>query len=197
MKIPEENVMNSPQEFGQEPGQEPRTVPPPPVSFRRRDYYQEDSRTKSPALATIMSIMPGLGQVYVGYYQQGFINIVIVASLITLLSQGIGGAEPLAGMFLAFFWLYNLVDAARRATMYNQALAGLGPLELPSDIDVPSKGSLYAGILMIVIGGIVLAHTRFGLPLEWLERWWPAVLVIVGAYLVVRSYLDQKQQAQK
>jgi hypothetical protein len=196
MKITEENVMDSSPEFRQEPAQEPRVVvPPPPAGWRRRDYYPEDSRTKSPALATLMSLVPGLGQVYIGYYQQGFVNILTVASLITLLAQGLGAAAPLAGIFLAFFWLYNLVDAARKATMYNQALAGLGPLELPTHMEKPDrKGSLYAGILMMVFGIVVLAHTRFGLPLEWLERWWPSVLVIVGAYLVVRSVMDQRQK---
>ncbi len=193
--------MNTSQEFRQEPGPEPRvaapTPPTPPLAanWRRRDYYQEDSRSKSPALATLMSLVPGLGQVYVGYYQQGFINILVVAALITLLHRGIGDAEPLAGIFLAFFWLYNLVDAARRATLYNQALAGLGPLELPDEMEKPNrKGSLFAGVLLMVFGAVVLAHTRFGMPVEWLERWWPALLVIAGAYLVFRSVMDRKAE---
>ncbi len=181
------------------PGPEPRVAapatPPPAMApgLRRRDYYPEDTRTKSPALATLMSLVPGLGQVYIGYYQQGFINILVVASLITLLHRGIGDAEPLAAIFLAFFWLYNVVDAARRATLYNQALAGLGPLELPEDMETPNrKGSLHAGILLMVFGALILAHTRFGMPLEWLERWWPAVLVLAGAYLVFRSVMDRR-----
>ncbi len=190
--------MNNPQDFRQEPNQEQRVggpPPPPPYpqSWRRRDYYPDDSRTKSPALATLMSLMPGLGQIYIGYYQQGFINILVVASLITLLARGLGGAQPLAAIFLAFFWLYNLVDAARKATFYNQALAGLGPLELPEETHKPDKrGSLYIGVLLIVFGGIILAHTRFGMSLAWLDRWWPAVLILVGLFLLVRSYFDSK-----
>ncbi len=191
--------MNSSQENQQEPGHDPRGVAPPPLSgWRRRDYYPEDSRAKSPALATIMSLAPGLGQVYLGYYRQGFVNILVVASLITLLSQDLGAATPLAAIFLAFFWLYNLVDASRRATLYNQALAGLGPLELPSDLGRPEgEGSLYVGVLMMIFGAVALAHTRFGLPVEWLERWWPAVLVIFGAYLVARAVIDRMREEKK
>jgi len=153
-----------------------------------RQFVQTDQRAKSVALATVMSIMPGLGQVYVGYYLQGFTHILVVASLITLLNRGVGALEPLFGMFLAFFWLYNLVDAGRRAVYYNQALAGMDPTELPDAIPtVRGKGSLVGGVVMILFGLLVLAHTRFGLPLDWLEQWWPLALVLTGGYIVYRS----------
>ena len=44
---------------------------------------------KSPLVATLLSCMPGLGQIYVGYYQQGFINMLVVASTIAILSSGV------------------------------------------------------------------------------------------------------------
>jgi len=173
---------------------EPRVVTPP-VQYpgvRRREYYQDDSRSKSPALATLMSLVPGLGQVYVGYYQQAFINIMVVAALITLLSREIDTLAPFAGIFLVFFWLYNMVDAYRKAAFYNQALAGLGPLELPEEVQRPDrKGALYAGVLFIVAGAIALAHTRFGMPLDWLDRWWPVIFILTGAFLLYRSWADR------
>jgi hypothetical protein len=43
-----------------------------------------DPRRKSVALASILSCMPGLGQVYVGYYHLGFIYILVVTGLITI-----------------------------------------------------------------------------------------------------------------
>jgi TM2 domain-containing membrane protein YozV len=46
-----------------------------------------DPRRKSPLFATFLSAMPGLGQVYVGYYQRGFINAVVVGTLIALLTS--------------------------------------------------------------------------------------------------------------
>ncbi len=159
-----------------------------------RGYVQEDPRSKSPVLAALLSLMPGLGQIYVGYYVQGFTNIFIIASLIALLHHGVGDLEPLAGLFLAFYWLYNVVDASRRASFYNQALAGLGPMELPKDIEMPgTKGSLFGGVALIILGGLALAYTRFNVSMVWLERWWPAALVILGAYLVYKSYAAKKQ----
>ena len=45
-----------------------------------------DPRRKKPFLASVLSIMPGLGQVYVGYYKQGFVNAITVALLISFLT---------------------------------------------------------------------------------------------------------------
>ncbi len=185
--------MNSTQEAPRETGQAtgaPYSAP----SGSRGAYYREESRYKSPALATILSLMPGLGQIYVGYYQQGFINVLVVASLITLLARGETPLTPLLAMFLAFFWLYNLVDATRKATFYNQALAGLGPADLPAGFQAPSsRGALFGGILMIVAGTLAFAHLQYGMSLEWLERWWPIALVLTGAYLIYQSWAAKKK----
>ena len=76
-----------------------------------------DPRLKSPLLAMLLSCMPGLGQVYIGYYQRGFIHILVAASLIAFLSASghMNPLIPMASFFLAFFWLYNIVDAGRRS----------------------------------------------------------------------------------
>jgi hypothetical protein len=177
-----------------EVAQEPGSVQSPPPAALRRDFYRDDPRLKSPALAAVLSLMPGLGQVYIGYYQQGFINILIVATIIALLSHGVGSLEPLLGIFLGFFWLYNLVDAARKATAYNQMISGVGSGQMPEGEVLPgARGSLVGGAAMVIVGGIALAHTRFGMPLDWIERWWPMALVILGAYLLIQSYVSRKR----
>ena len=166
------------------------------LSWRNLASISEDPRSKSQAMAAILSLMPGLGQVYVGYYVQGFTNILVIASLITLLAHGIGDLTPLAALFMAYYWLYNVVDAARRAAYYNQALAGLGPMELPKDIEMPgSGGSLFGGVALIVLGGLALAYTRFNVSMAWLERWWPLALVIAGAYLIYKSWAARRKTA--
>ena len=166
---------------------------PPPIQAAqaprpaagRRDFF-DDPRRKSPALAFVLSLMPGVGQIYVGYYQQGFTNILVVGSIIAVLNSGMaGGAEPLFGIFLAFYWFYNVVDAWRRAEFYNNALAGIGPAALPDDFAVTSgRGTLAGGVALMLVGVIALSHTLFGVPLDWLEKWWPLALVGVGAWLI-------------
>ena len=155
-----------------------------------------DPRRKSPVLATLLSIMPGLGQVYVGYYQRGFIHAIVAAILITLLASGqLTSLIPLMGVFLGFFWLYNLIDAGRRATLYNMVLAGGEDIELPQDFKMPGiGGSIAGGLALLAIGLLFLLHTRFGMSLAWMEEWWPLALMGFGAYLLGKAIMEKRAE---
>jgi hypothetical protein len=184
------------------PHYEPRPQPahPQPQSHAPAQPYTAtgDPRQKSPFLAGILSMMPGLGQVYVGYYQRGFAHAIVVASLIALLnSRGFDDSPlfPLCGVFLAFFWLYNMIDAARRAILYNHALAGGSEISLPDDISLPSfHGSIAGGIAIAAVGLILLLNTRFGVSLAWVEDWWPAAILLFGVYLSWKGVEERRLQ---
>jgi Domain of unknown function (DUF5668) len=154
----------------------------------RRDRFVDDPRKKSVMLAIILSLMPGLGQIYVGYYDLAFRNILVICGLIAIIATGGAdhGLEPVVALFLAFFWLHNLVDAGRRASFYNQALAGVRPMELPEDIKAPQQTlrSFAGGVLLVAVGLLLFANTMFRIPLDWLARWWPLALVGAGAWLI-------------
>jgi hypothetical protein len=147
---------------------------------------------RSPFLASVLSVVPGLGQVYLGYYQLGFINAIVIATILTLLATGdLGPLIPLASVFMAFYWLYNIVDAGRRAIMVNEALAGRGTMELPKDYAAPGlKGSVLGGAVLVVIGVVVLSRTLFGVSLEWTEEWWPLAIILFGGYLIYKAKSD-------
>lgn len=163
----------------------------------RRDRFVDDPRKKSVMLAILLSAMPGLGQVYVGYYNLAFRNILVICGLSALLAtNAVRQLEPVVGLFMAFFWLHNLVDAGRRASFYNQALAGIRPMDLPEDMKAPQElGSLAGGVLLVAAGLTLFAHTMFYVPLDWLARWWPLALVVVGAWLIYQDRRS-KQPAQ-
>jgi hypothetical protein len=155
-----------------------------------------DPRRRAPVLAGLLSFLPGLGQVYVGYYARGFAHAVIVGSLISILAaEVIGeGAAPLFALFLVFFWLYNVIDAARKASLFNLALDGIGTIELPQDFPAPGfRGSIAAGLLLIGIGGIFLSSTLFGLSLDWIEAWWPVAPIALGAWLLARGIQERSK----
>ena len=156
--------------------------PPPQAPLPGRRY-------KSPTKAAWFSLGPGLGQVYVGYYLQGFINVVVVASLITFLSMPSSrGLEPFAGIFLAFFWVWNILDANRRAVHYNRAVDGLGGDMPPEDFQVPGTGgSMFGGVILMVLGVAFFLDLKFGISLEWIGEWWPLLLVFAGGFLVYRA----------
>jgi hypothetical protein len=142
--------------------------------------------------------MPGLGQVYVGYYRRGFIHAAVIASIITLLASGIGPMTPLFALFMAFFWLYNIIDAGRRAGFYNHAMAGGETMDMPSDFPTPGMGgSIIGGLILIGAGGIFLSHTVWDISLTWMEDWWPAGLILFGVYLMGKAIFDRAKSAEK
>jgi len=166
-------------------------VPPPPAAGQAPPYVERSQYRKSPALAAFLSIFPGLGQVYVGYYAIGFLHVLITASLITMLSSGAArGVEPLFGVFLAFFWLYNLVDANRRANQYNRALEG-NRGQVLDDLPDPLPGPVF-GIGLIVFGVIALMGTRFDFDFYWMREWWPLFVIAAGVWITWRNRVERR-----
>ena len=81
---------------------------------------------------------------------------------------------------------------AARATMYNQVLAGGEIPDLPQDFRMPGVGgSIVGGVVIMLLGAIILSHTAYDVPLDWLEDWWPAGLVLVGVYLLGKGILER------
>jgi hypothetical protein len=160
------------------------STPPPHESYGQQSQPQLER--KSPVTAAVLSCMPGLGQVYVGYYQRGFMNIAVAAGVIFLLNQyELREFQPLLGVFLPFFWIYNMIDAARCAHAVNRgAAAGVQP-ELPQlPAAVGGGGSVFAGVVLVGLGTLFLGRTVFDFSLEWLTTWWPLLLILIGARMI-------------
>ncbi len=180
------------------PEHDPHTAPQP-MPFAppagRPDYYR-DPRLKSPITATVLSLMPGLGQVYLGYTQLGFIHAGAAATFIALMSSNrLGPLEPFVGVSMAFFFLYNLVDAHRRAVLVNEAISRMETAPLPDGFGTVSFGGRLAfGVALILVGMLSLLNLRFGFSLAWLAEWWPVGLVLLGFYLVGRAVKDRAAQ---
>jgi hypothetical protein len=179
------------------PGPPPGPGAPPPwphAGPTHPPYGGWATGQKSPFVAGLLSsLMPGLGQIYLGYYQRGFVHALAVACIIASLCSGIAdGLVPLFAISLAFIYFYNIVDAARRASLYNHALAGMGPVAMPQDFKMPAgRPSLLAGALITLLGLIFLSHTRFDFNLDWLADWWPAVIVIIGANMILKALREK------
>ncbi len=144
---------------------------------------------KSTALATWFSLMPGMGQVYVGYYQKGFSYLATVAVVIALLNLNLADAlNAMLGIFLGFFWIFNMIDANRRANHFNRAMNGLTAETLPDEFETPGKmGSVPLGIILVIVGVLVILDLNFDVSLAWLENWWPLLLVGFGGWLIFKG----------
>lgn len=170
----------------------------PDTAESTRTPTAKDPMRRSPFLATILSFVPGLGQVYVGYYQLGFIHAIVISVILTLLATGdMGPLIPLLSVFMGFFWLYNVVDAGRRAVLVNEALAGRGDFELPKDFSTPGfRGTVLGGSILVAVGLLILSRTLFGVSLEWIGNWWPVAVVAFGAYLIFKARTDTTSRPQ-
>lgn len=144
-----------------------------------------DPRVKSPGFAAFLSIAPGLGQVYIGYYTRGAVLAAVTFTLF-IATEAVGGsAEPLFVFAGLFAWAFGIIDAGRLAALYNHAMEGSGAFELPGDFAMPRMGgSIGGGALLVLLGVVALSNTAFGLSLYWLESWWPLLPIAIGAYLL-------------
>ncbi len=170
-----------------------QSATPPTGWHPAQPYRTEDPRKVSVPLAMVLSLMPGLGQVYLGRYQNGFLNIIVVASLIALLNGNVGLLEPLLGLFLAFFWMFNIMDAGRQAHLWNQALLRL-EAPAPEALVQDRFGSLLTGVGLIGLGLIALAHKLFGFSLAWVAHWWPVALIILGILVVWKALTQDRTE---
>jgi TM2 domain-containing membrane protein YozV len=76
---------------------------------------------KNVTVATLLSLVwPGLGQAYVGKTNRALL-VMVVAVLLFFFTW------ILLWIPLLVFWIWNVRDANRRATQYNQELDGLRP----------------------------------------------------------------------
>jgi hypothetical protein len=144
---------------------------------------------KSAVLAGFLSaFMPGAGQAYIGYYASGFINIAVVAALISMLnSNAVRGLEPFFGLFLAFFWIFNIIDSVRKAKLYN--LHQIGAAETPAPTDSP----LFGGVALVILGLILTLAITFDLDMYWLEDVWPLFVLALGIYLLWRYQRTRRE----
>ena len=43
------------------------------------------------------------------------------------------------------------------------------------------------------MGLILLANTRFGVSLDWIEDWWPVAIIAFGGYLAYRAVQEKSE----
>lgn len=144
---------------------------------------------KRPILAALFSLFPGMGHVYNGLYLRGLVFFLLIASLMALIVRG----HALMGFTLAFFWLFNILDAYRQAVLINYGYAlDLGLTDLPRYPRAGQAGTV-AGVLLVLIGLFALADRYLAINLDWIFDLWPVGLILAGAWLIVGAFRDRRR----
>ena len=149
---------------------------------------------KSPILAFLLSFFfPfGAGPFYNGEVVKGFIYLVIFAGLCTM--QQHSEAQPFAGIVLGAFYIFQIIDSVNVANRINRrALVG-GDVEEEEAVLTPeaiTTGSIFWGVLLIALGGILLLGNFEVISYKTILDFWPVVVIVIGGKLIF-DYLSKK-----
>jgi len=152
----------------------PYTAPaPPPVP----------EGAPSPGLAFILGLIPGVGAIYNSQYVKGLIHVVVFGMIISILSSGAAeGFEPLFGLMIPAWVLYMAFEAYHTA---KKRLYGYSVDEFSGLVTLRRRGGFPAGpILLMAIGILFLLNTMDLLHMRDIVRYWPLLLIALGAYLL-------------
>jgi hypothetical protein len=153
----------------------PPPAPTPAPSTAPVTYTLE----KSPGLALFLSIFfPGLGHIYVGAYQRALMIIGGIAVSVWGMVATDGQLWPLA-FAIAFAYFFGLFDAYRETQIANLGSGLLLPEPRPQ-----AEGRLIFGIFLTVVATLVLADNLGLFDLDWIDDWWPALVLLVGVYFI-------------
>ena len=174
----------------------PGFVPPeqtvyPPVGAPPVGYRPPVNPGPNPTVAGILGAIPlGLGAVYCGQYAKGLAHLgIVVLAIVGLSSDLPWQADTALGIFLGFFWVYQILDAVRtaRAIQANEPVPD--PFGLASTFGTGEKFDTTkvpaAAAILIGLGVLFLINTVFDFSLH---RFWPIILIVLGVWLFAKHW---------
>ena len=55
----------------------------------------------------------------------------------------------------------------------------------------------WSGIILIVVGGVLLANNFGLLEWGWLRQWWPVALIVLGIWTVLRPQRGDRRPSRR
>jgi TM2 domain-containing membrane protein YozV len=140
----------------------------------------------SPGLAFALGWIPGVGAIYNGQYAKGIVHAVVFGILCSILDSNLHGLDVIFAMMLTAWIFYMAFEAYHTAS---KRRAGEYVDEYSSLIDFRSHGRFpVAGVALILLGVILLLHTLDILDFYYVSRYWPALLIVAGLWLLYNRF---------
>jgi len=161
----------------------PSAIPRPPINA--------GNAGPNPTVAGILGAVPlGLGAVYCGQYVKGLAHLAIfVAAIVGLSSDLPWQGYMVLGIFLGFFWVYQILDAVRTAKAMQAGEPAPDPLGLAQTFGTGDKFDTTkvptAAAILIGLGALFLINTVFDFSLH---RFWPVILIVIGVWLFAKNW---------
>ncbi len=145
----------------------------------------------NPALATILAVFfPfGVAPVYMGQYAKGLMHLILFGVLVAGANQG-GGAETIFGLGIAFFYVYQIIDAHRTAHALLEGRPAPDPFGLGSALGtdhLSAKNVPIGAVILIAIGVLFLLQNIGMFHFHWIGKLWPLILIAVGLRIILRG----------
>jgi hypothetical protein len=141
----------------------------------------------SPKRAALCAIIPGLGAVYNSEYMKAIAYFAVWAALATMGNR----VSPVFGFGAFVFVLFTMFDAHRsaEAKVRKRLQTGASADEPPQQ----DKTLVGWGVFLIILGAIFLLHNI--IPFYFLNRLWPLIFILIGAFLIYRALQSRKSQS--
>jgi hypothetical protein len=168
----------------------PETVYPP-VGGPSAAYRPAVNAGPNPTVAGILGAIPlGLGAVYCGQYAKGLAHLgIVVLAIVGLSSDLPWQADMVLGIFLGFFWVYQILDAVRTAKALQAGEPAPDPFGLAQTFGTGERLDTTkvpaAAAILIGLGVLFLINTVFDFSLH---RFWPIILIVLGVWLFAKHW---------
>lgn len=158
------------------------------MNNNQEERYATKKQQKSPALAGILAFFfpIGTGALYNGQLKKALFFFLGFSGLVTLQTSGKG--QPFLALLLAGFYIYQLYDAVHSAELINRGERGkeVEPSEALDEIPEPVRsGSIFWGIVLIILGGLLLMANYQIIDYDILFDFWPLVIIVIGVKFVL------------
>jgi hypothetical protein len=176
-------------------------VIPPAPGFVGGRVPTPMSSGPNPAVAGILAgFFPfGVGAVYCAQYAKGLAHLLIFVILIFGSSRA-GSGEWIFALAMAFFYVFQIIDAVRTAKALQMGEPVPDPLGVSQvfggNIDKTDVAKIPIGaVVLIGLGVLFLLHTM-GLWEFGFERFWPLIIIALGVFMLYRQFDHPRRQCQ-
>jgi len=148
----------------------------------------------SPGLAGVLAgFFPfGVGAVYNGQYAKGLAHMLIFVALCFGASTAGDNTEVIFGLGIAFFYIYQIIDAVRSAHAIRAGLPAPDPFGLAKAFGSGERVDFnrvpVGALVLIGLGVLFLLNTMGLFHAYWIHRLWPLILIVIGVWLLVKRF---------
>jgi len=143
---------------------------------------------RSPAAAFWLSLIPGVGHVYLGQTSKGLVLIALTAGCIHLADR-----IDVFGIVVAFIWIATMLDAHRSAQEINHRIeTGREPLPRGQGLSFDR----WWGWALIGLGVLFGLDSFDFFDMDWIWRLWPLGFIGLGVYILRRPLAEPRRNSE-